>query len=134
MRNIAFVSVVASTFLAGAALAQIAQPLHFQSNGTTSATPTNLVQGGAGELASVAIGNPLNSSAWLKLYDKATAPTCGTDVPVQTFLIATQATFSFPLAVPFKFLKGIGICFTGALSDTDTSTVATGIVVDFGVK
>jgi hypothetical protein len=124
--------IFALIFAAGAALAQIAKPLHFISTAGTNSTS---VQGVPGEVTSLTIANPnCCQVGWVKLYDKATAPTCGSDTPVHTFMAATSANLPPSINVPLKFLNGIGFCITGAGADNDGSNAPANIVVDIGVK
>lgn len=67
--------------------------------------------------------------AYVKLYNKATAPTVGTDVP--EMVITVPATGQVELTPGFngyRFPLGIGIAITGAAADTDTTAVAAGQV------
>jgi len=72
--------------------------------------------------------------AFVKLYNKATAPTVGTDVP--EMIIAVPASVSgvpgvavFPIGYSgLRFALGLGIAVTGAVADTDTTAVAAGQV------
>jgi hypothetical protein len=82
---------------------------------------------------------PLNTTTtiyFLKLYDKATAPTCGTDTPVWTIPLQVAAASSVGgIAVPLPsggihFYLGLGACITGAFADSDTTNAATGIVIN----
>lgn len=76
--------------------------------------------------------NNTASAKFVKLYDKATAPTVGTDVPTFTFVL--PANFSGVLVppspdAPLTFLAGLGVGITGALADADMTPVALGDVV-----
>ncbi len=76
--------------------------------------------------------------AYFKVYNKATAPTCGTDVPVATYLIpastngaGTNITFMSGLGLGL----GFGYCLTTGIADTDnTSTAANTVVVNFNYR
>lgn len=80
-----------------------------------------------------AIGTNSNASTtyFLKLYDKATAPICGTDTPVATYPLG-------PNSVPnglvnfqgVQFANGLGFCITAGIADTDVANAAVGIAVD----
>lgn len=63
--------------------------------------------------------------AFVKLYNKATAPTVGTDTPLMTIPVAAttgSVVISFPAGVTFG--TGLGIAITGAIGDSDTTAVA----------
>jgi hypothetical protein len=65
---------------------------------------------------------------YVKLYDKATAPTVGTDVPVLTLGVPTGWRSAEKLiGIPFSLGLGIGIV-TGA-ADSDNTAVAAGEVI-----
>ena len=74
------------------------------------------------------------TAAFVKLYNKATAPVLATDVPAMIIPIAAAAG-GFPgvATLPighngFRFALGLGIAITGAVGDTDTTAVAAGQV------
>lgn len=72
--------------------------------------------------------------AFVKLYNKATAPTVGTDVP--EMIIPVPAAVSGVPGVAelspgfnnYRFTLGLGIAITGGAADTDTTAVAAGQV------
>ena len=97
---------------------------------TTNAT---LVAAGSTGLPSLYATNIGGSPAFIKLYNKATAPVVGTDIPVMILdlpaagttpgkhnLIAGASAFRFPL--------GLGLAITGGFADSDTVAVAAGQV------
>jgi hypothetical protein len=71
-----------------------------------------------------ALFNVAASPRYLKIYDKASAPTVGTDTPL--FTIAMPATkdtpFDFDLGVPFKL--GFAYAITAGAADSDTTAVS----------
>ena len=72
--------------------------------------------------------------AYVKLYNKATAPTVGTDVPEMIIPVPAAASGVPGVANPrigfsgFRFPLGLGIAITGAAVYTDTTAVAVGQV------
>lgn len=68
---------------------------------------------------------------FLKLYNKASAPTVGTDTPVATFYL--PATASFVLPVEFLFSLGISFAMTTVAADNDTTALTASDVVAFNV-
>lgn len=113
------------------ALAQMATPAFYLSAATTNST---LVQGTPGQIGSIIIGNQNATSFYLKLYDKATAPTCGTDTPVHSILIPTSDDFAVPLSFALNFARGIGFCITRGIANNDTTAAGAGITVNLGLK
>lgn len=95
------------------------------SNNSTS------LKGSAGTVYSVQTGN-IHASLpyYLKLYDKATAPTCGTDVPV-TILIIPPINSGNNVAVHVgkKFTLGIGYCIVAGIANNDNTAVPAATVV-----
>lgn len=101
-----------------------------------SAATTNgaLIITGTSGLHAFYATNTGETPAFVKLYNKATAPTVGTDVPAMIIPIPAAVA-----GVPgvanlftghnaFRFLLGLGIAITGAVADNDTTAVAAGQV------
>lgn len=84
-------------------------------------TNSTLVQAGQQFVVGYALYNTSAAAKYFKFYDKATAPTVGTDVPAFTVCIAanSQATFVPPGGIWFAL--GIGYGITGAAADSDTT-------------
>ncbi len=84
----------------------------------------------AGTLYGVQAGNVNAAARYLKLYDKATAPTVGTDVPVQTIIVpGDTAGGGNNVPVPedgIAFAHGIAFALTTGMADGDPSGVAAG--------
>lgn len=83
--------------------------------------------------------NTTTTVYYIKFYNKATAPTCGTDIPKWTVPIpfgASSAGGGFTLPIPdgLMFPAGLGFCITGGIADNDVTNAATGIVVNLGVS
>lgn len=93
--------------------------------------PTS-VKASAGKLFLV---NGYNSSAtttYLKFYDKATAPTVGTDVPVLTLALPALAVFSYDLQ-GFVFATGVAYGLTTAAADNGTAAPAAAAILGLNV-
>lgn len=67
------------------------------------------------------------SSVFIKIYDKATAPTVGTDVPLMTLECVASSTFGLDLA-GMSLVNGLGIAMTTAAADADTGPLTAGDV------
>ena len=108
-----------------------ATPYILNSAATTNA---NLVLTGTSGLHAFYATNTGAAAAFVKLYNKATAPTVGTDVPAM--IIAVPAAVSgvpgaatLPIGFSgFRFALGLGIAITGAVADNDTTAVLAGQV------
>lgn len=96
---------------------------------TTNAT---VVKASAGDVFRIVGYNNNAAARFLKLYDKATAPTVGTDTPVAT--IRLEATSRFDLELhSLYFSAGIGYAITGAAADADTTALVAGDIVAMNV-
>lgn len=92
---------------------------------TTNATSTKTT---AGKLMSVLVGNNGAGWAYLKFYNKASAPTVGTDTPTEIIPIPPGQTVHFLPIVAIQFSTGIAWAITGGSADADTTAVAAGQV------
>lgn len=95
----------------------------------TAAATTNAtsVKTAAGTLYGLTIDNVSALTRYLKLYNKASAPTVGTDVPVLTIpLAATSAQEINFGTLGMRFTTGIAYAITGAIAVTDTTVIAAG--------
>lgn len=99
-----------------------------------SAATTNaaVVKSSAGNLSELTIFNPTAATVYVKLYNKTTAPTVGTDVPVLTIPVAAGALYSSGGfgTVGKRFATGIGIAITANAVATDATAVAAGVQVN----
>ena len=101
-----------------------------------SAATTNgaLILTSTSGLQALRASNTGATAAFIKLYNKATAPTVGTDVP--TMIIPVPAAVSgvpgtvevSPGFSGYRFALGLGIAITGAAADNDTTAIAAGQV------
>ena len=112
-----------------------ATPYHLVSAATTNATS---VKGSSGTVYDMQCFNTNAEARFLKFYDKATAPTVGTDVPVKVIMMpgnssGAGATAAFPVGI--NFANGIAIAITAGIADTDATAVGAGdCVVNFDYK
>lgn len=101
-----------------------------------SAATTNgaLILTGTSSVHSLWATNEGATVAYIKLYNKATAPTVGTDVPEMIIPVPAAVSGVPGVAnpnmgfIPFRFALGLGIAITGAAVHTDTTAVAAGQV------
>ena len=95
--------------------------------GTNNATN---VKASAGNLDPGVIANKAASARYVKWYDKATAPTVGTDVPVLTIPVAAGALLvvTFDL-IPWTFTTGIGFGIVTGFDDSDNVAPTAGDVI-----
>jgi len=101
-----------------------------------SAATTNgaLIITGTSGLQAFYATNEGATVAYVKLYNKATAPTVGTDIPEMILPVPAAVSGVPGVANPnigfsgFRFALGLGIAITGAAVYTDTTAVAAGQV------
>lgn len=102
---------------------------------TTASTNAAFMKASAGNLYEITVSNPTATAAYVKLYNKASAPTVGTDVPVMTIAIPATAagvgekSFHFG-AVGKRFATGIAIAVTAAAAATDTANAVAGVQIN----
>jgi hypothetical protein len=104
-----------------------ATPFFLNSAATTNGA---LIITGTSGVQAVYATNTGASDAFVKLYNKATAPTVGTDVP-EMIIPVPAAVSGRPGVVEispgysgYRFSLGLGIAVTGAATDADTTAVA----------
>ena len=95
-------------------------------NYTISAASNNakVVKSSAGQVYSVVACNDGAAKCFVKLYNKTTTPTVGTDAPVMTFLVPPGASIDIQLPVGISFSSGIGLAITGGIATADNTAVA----------
>ena len=100
---------------------------------------TNL-KGSAGIVHAVQVFGIGAAPAWLKFYDKATAPTCASDTIVKQIMIPANSTAALgagaiSTVIDTQFSTGIGYCVvTGIGATDDTSVAAATFVVNIDWK
>lgn len=101
-----------------------------------AATTNATVLTGLRKLMSGHVKNVAATTKFLKLYDKATAPTVGTDAPIWTIPIAAGETLYIADLVGvygLTFVLGLAYALTGAVADSDTTALAAGdVIVNLG--
>jgi hypothetical protein len=121
--------------LSFAAVSAQTVPLHYLSTTTNNST---LVRAGPTYLNALVVVNTTAALYYLKLYNKVTAPTCGTDTPVWTVPIPYGASGAGGgVAIPngsLQFSAGLGFCITAGIADNDNTSAVAGIAVDFGIS
>lgn len=113
-----------------------ATPGHFLSAATNNSTS---VKGSAGTLYTLEVVQTTTTLGDLRLYDSAAAPTCSSATGVvKNYAVQSNATspgFIIDFgAAGIAFANGIGICLTGAVSDSDNTSFVTGVQVNYSFK
>jgi hypothetical protein len=99
---------------------------------STASTNANVVKSSGGNLYSIVAIGQTSTIRYLKLYNKATAPSVGTDVPVLTIPVPANtqgAGVSIPFSMGVNFSLGIGIAITSGSADNDAGAVGASDVI-----
>lgn len=97
-----------------------------------ASTNANVVKASKGNLSSIIAIGLTSDVRYLKFYNKATAPTVGTDVPALTIPIPANtqgAGLAISLKDSVEFDLGIGIAITSGSADNDTGAIGAGDVI-----
>jgi hypothetical protein len=100
-------------------------------NTYTSLATTNstLVSGEPVQVYGIHAINTSGAAKYVKLYNKATAPTVGTDTPYMTFQVPANGSINLTYSVPIDFPIGLGFGITGAAGAADTTAVGAGDII-----
>lgn len=97
---------------------------------TTASTNAASVKSSAGNLFELSVSNPTATGTFVKIYNKASAPTVGTDIPVLTIPAAAGTTVVHQFGQNGKrFGTGIAIAATAAAAATDTASAVAGVQI-----
>lgn len=119
----AVTNVVPAANAYGLAVRTVAPTPHTKNS--LASTNATSVKGSAGTLYGIAASNINAAARFLKLYNKATAPTVGTDTPVLTITIPASGYINFDTGLlGMQFTLGIAYALTGLATDADTTAVA----------
>lgn len=102
-------------------------PLTPTAHALSSAGNTNptSVKSTAGTVYAICASNTNAAVRYLKVYNKASAPTVGTDVPILTLGIQPSVPLEFDFGpLGYRFSAGIAYALTTGATDADTAAVA----------
>lgn len=91
-----------------------------------SAASTNAtsVKASAGTVYSITASNTGASPSYVKLYNKASSPTVGTDVPVLTIPVPAGGVVNVPFGTTgHRLATGIALAITANAADSDTTAI-----------
>ena len=92
---------------------------------SAASTNANSLKASAGQIGTFSAYNSGAAVAYLKIYNKASAPTVGTDTPIQVHMIPAGGGTNPSLGGGLAFSTGIAFAITaGTGLDTDTNAVA----------
>lgn len=96
--------------------------------GTTNATSVKTT---VGNVFSIALSCYAAYATYFKLYNKASAPTVGTDIPLQTIAVAANSYLAVNMGtLGLRFSTGIAFAMTKLQADTDTTVLVAGDLKD----
>src|SRR5579859_1492999 len=105
---------------------------HTISAASTNATST---KASAGLLYGFCVSNTNAAARFVKFYNKASAPTVGTDTPVLTVQVPPNSTVIRAYPEGLTFSTGIAWAATGAITDADTTAIGlSDLSVDLNYK
>lgn len=99
---------------------------------SAASTNSTVVKASPGNLYTIVAIGFTSTVRYLKLYNKATAPVVGTDVPVMTIPVPANiqaAGVVIPVSVGIDFSNGISMAITSGSADNDTVAIVAGDVV-----
>jgi len=97
-----------------------------------ASTNATVAKASTGTLGLVTGYNANAAPRYLKFYNKATAPTVGTDVPVWSEYLAPQSKFSIAFAGMY-FSAGLSYAMTTGGADNDTGALTAADVLNLNV-
>jgi predicted anti-sigma-YlaC factor YlaD len=129
-------SYLSGTFTLGAVLQNNPAPANLTGyqayHSLISAASTNAtsVKTSTGILGTVVLTNTASSFRYVKVFNKASAPTVGTDTPVIQFPVAPNSSLDVSTSMAgLRLTTGIAYAITGASALLDTTSVAAGDVL-----
>jgi len=121
--------VILATLLAG-----IASPNQTARLVSSAATTNALnLKSSATRLVGVMGYNANAEGRYLKLYNKATTPTVGTDIPALTFYLPPQRDFPPYTLGALNFPLGLGMALTAGSADADSGAVLAGDIMGLNI-
>jgi len=94
-----------------------------------ASTNAQSVKATPGQIWEIVATNSNGSVRYLKLYDKASAPTVGTDVPKCTYMLPAGGGVHLKFVRGVPFTIGIASAMTTGAADSDTAAVAANEVI-----
>ncbi len=96
---------------------------------SAASTNATVVKASPGKLGGWYLFNSNAAVRYLKVYNKATTPTVGADVPLQTLPILPGGGANIELEKGIVYSAGISVALTTGVADNDTAAVAANEIV-----
>ena len=95
-------------------------------------TTGSIVKAYAGAIFDLSVSNANAAARFLKVYDKATAPTAS-DTPIRTYYLPPASLTPIPVSDGIKFDNGISLRASTLVADNDnTAPTANDVMVNIG--
>lgn len=92
----------------------------------------SIVKAYAGAIFDLSVSNANAAARFLKIYDKATAPTAS-DTPIRTYYLPPLSLTPIPVPDGIKFDNGISLRASTLVADNDnTAPTANDVIVNIG--
>jgi len=102
--------------------------LDVQSIISTDSTNLGFIKKGGGSVYAINLHNKASTPAYLRIFDKATAPV-NADIPLVTLTIPAVGTLDLELSIGLRFKLGLGFNITtGPLNGNATATAGPDVV------
>ena len=98
-----------------------------------ASTNATSVKASAGRVYGAQGYNAAASVRYLKLYDKAAAPTVGTDTPVKTVTLPPLTAFALDWVLGYAFENGIAFALTTGGADADTGALTAADILGLNI-
>lgn len=108
-------------------MSDTAAPYTYVSSGSAN-QDSQVVQASTGVISNISVGNQSGAAAFLKFYNKASAPTSA-DTPVFVLRLPTGGGNNPHLVRPLYFSAGIAFRITTGVAFNDTGALTTNDVV-----
>lgn len=102
---------------------------NYHKAGTASGVNATSVKASAGQLYGMQLSNGGTVTAYVHFYNKASAPTVGTDTPVRTAVVPAGGGNNKDFRAGLPFSTGIAFGISTGASDTDSGTSGLPIIV-----
>ena len=96
-----------------------------------ASTNATSVKNSSARLYGYQLANTSAAFKYVRIYNKASAPTVGTDSPAMVIPIPPGQTIDLDMAVPVALATGFAFAITGAAGDLDATAVAANDVVGY---
>lgn len=91
---------------------------------SAASTNADTVKASAGLVTGYYFVNTATSFRYVKLYNKASSPTVGTDTPRCVYGIPPESAANMVLTLPIAFGTGIAIAIVTGIADSDATAVS----------